>query len=280
VTQPQQADTGGGNLIAAAAIGLALIAIESQTRQQVQDATDTAFTTIAAVAVTTASTAPATVITGVALLSLTGMHTAITSNLTQAQQQIRAAITAGYTSAAHTTFAKLSAELGDGAPTTLPPLGDNLDRLLSDIDTMLGHAHTDLQNSIAAAFDGIQGPNPTAARLVAIGQAVKASQARTGQRAQATAGVAVQAAETDVEQAVFDHYQNTTGIPGLMKRWVVASSNPCGMCEALNGTTVGVNAEFDHNATTDEKDYRRVWRNLIGPPRHPNCRCQLELVTT
>jgi hypothetical protein len=65
-----------------------------------------------------------------------------------------------------------------------------------------------------------------------------------------------------------------------MKRWIVTSNDPCGMCEALDGTMVGVNGEFDHNATTSEKDYRRVWRNLLGPPRHPNCRCRLELVVT
>lgn len=282
MSQPQQPtdDGGSGNLIAAAAIGLALVAIESKTREQVQDAIDTAFTTIAAVAVTTASTAPATVVTGIALLSLATMHTAITSNLAQAQQQVRAAVTAGYTAAANTTFAKLTAELGDGAPTTLPHLGDNLQRLLSDADTMLGHAQTDLQNSIAGAFDGIHGPNPTAARIVAIGQAVKDSQARFNQRAGAIAGVAVQVAETDVEQVVFNHYQTETGIPGLMKRWVVTSSNPCAMCRELNGTMVGVNAQFDMNAGSNTKDYRRVWRNLLGPPRHPNCRCQLELVQT
>lgn len=280
MTQPQATDTGSGNLIAAAAIGLALVAIESKTREQVQDAIDNAYKTIGAVAVTTASTAPGTVITGVALLSLATMHTAITSNLAKAQQQIHAAVTAGYTAAANTTFTKLTAELGDGAPAALPNLGDNLTRLLSDADTMIGHAQTDLQNSIAAAFDGIHGPNPTAARIVAIAQAVQNSQGRTAQRGAAIAGVAVQVAETDVEQVVFNYYQTETGIPGLMKRWVVTSNNPCAMCRALNGTLVGINAQFDETAGQNTKDYRRPWRNLLGPPRHPNCRCQLELVHT
>lgn len=280
MTQPQPRDTGSSNLIAAAAIGLALIAIESQTREQVQNAIDTAFATIGAVAVTAASTAPATVVTGIALLSLASLNTAIVTNINQARQQVQAAVRAGYTAAANAAFVKLSAEFGDQAPASLPELGDNLDRLLSDVDTMFGHGQSDLQNGIAQAFDGVQGPNPTATRIVAIGQAVQNSQARTAQRAQATASVAVHQGASDTEQAVYNHFQIETGTPGLMKRWVVTSNDPCGMCEALDGTMVGVNAEFDHNATTNEKDYRRVWRHLLGPPRHPNCRCQLELVIT
>jgi hypothetical protein len=276
VTQP----VGTGNVLAGAATALALIALESQTRQQVQGTVDSAFTTIGAVGVTTASTAPATVLTGIALLSLATLHNTIVSSLAVANNKVRAAIQSGYTSAAHTTFAKLAAELGDDAPTALPELGDNLDRLVADVDTMFGHAQTDLQNGIAGAFDGVQGPNPTAARIVAIKQAVENSQARTTQRAQAAAGNSVQQGATDAEQAIFNQYQQNTGIPGLLKRWVVTSNNPCGMCDALDGALVGINGEFDHSASTNEKDYRRVWRNLLGPPRHPNCRCRLELIVT
>lgn len=276
MTQP----VGTGNVLAGAATALALIALESQTRQQVQGTVDSAFTTIGAVGVTTASTAPATVLTGIALLSLATLHNTIVSSLAVANNKVRAAIQSGYTSAAHTTFAKLAAELGDDAPTALPELGDNLDRLVADVDTMFGHAQTDLQNGIAGAFDGVQGPNPTAARIVAIKQAVENSQARTTQRAQAAAGNSVQQGATDAEQAIFNQYQQNTGIPGLLKRWVVTSNNPCGMCDALDGALVGINGEFDHSASTNEKDYRRVWRNLLGPPRHPNCRCRLELIVT
>lgn len=279
MTEPATPDT-GGNVIATVAIGLALIGIEAQVRQQVQQSLDDAYQTIGAVAVTTAATAPGTVLTGIALLSLATFHSALTSNLDRANQQVTDAIRAGYQAAANVALAKLQAELGEHAPDTMPELGDNLDRLLQDVDTLFGHGQTDLANSIAAAFDGVGGDNPGPARLVAINQAVINSKARTAQRAQASASVAVQAAASDVEQAVFNHFQNEAGIPGLMKRWIVTSSNPCGMCEALDGTMVGVNGEFDHNATTNEKDYRRVWRNLLGPPRHPNCRCRLELVVT
>lgn len=281
MTQPATTTDGGnGDILATAAVGLALIAIESKTREQVDQAITDAYATIGAVAVTAAATAPATVTTGIALLSLARLHTAITSNLDQARQQIRDAITAGYHAAANTALTNLQTELGEHAPDVLPELGDNLDRLLQDVDTLIGHGQSDLANTIADAFDGIHGDNPTPARLVALGQAVKNSQARTSQRAQANAAVAVQAGASDAEQAVFNHFQNEAGIAGLMKRWVTTSNDPCGMCEALNGTKVGVNAEFDHNATTNDKDYRRVWRNLLGPPRHPNCRCRLELVAT
>lgn len=279
MTQPASPEA-GGNIVATAVIGLALIGIESQVRQQVQQSIDDAYTTIGAVAVTTAATAPATVLTGIALLSLATLHQALTGNLGRAHREVTDAVRAGYQAAAATTLAKLQAELGEYAPHDMPELGDNLDRLLQDVDTLFGHGQSDLGNAIAAAFDGVQGDNPGAARMVAINQAVSNSKARTAQRAQASASVAVQAAASDVEQAVFNHFQDASGHPGLMKRWVATSSDPCGMCAALDGTMVGVNGEFDESATTNDKDYRRVWRHLLGPPRHPNCRCRLELVVT
>lgn len=278
MTLPVATDsTSGGNVLATAAVALALLAIEAKTRQQVTDAVDAAYTTIGAVAVTAAATAPATVITGIGLLSLLNLHTAIRTNLTQARQQVRDAITSGYQAAATAALVHLQHQLGDHAPDGLPELGDNLDRLLADVDTMFGHAQTDLANSLAAAFDAAGDP---AARLVALHDAVDAGRARIHQRAQAAAATAVHTGGTDAEQAVFNHFQTEAGIGGLVKRWVVTSADPCGMCEALDGTTVGVNAEFDHDATTVDQDLRRVWRHLLGPPRHPNCRCRLELVTT
>jgi hypothetical protein len=162
----------------------------------------------------------------------------------------------------------------------MPELGDTIDRLLSDVDTMFGHAQSNVHNSIADAFDGVSGPNARAGRIVVINQAVKASAARISQRAQASAAVAVHAGSNEALRAIFDRYQTQYGVPGLMKRWRVMATDPCGMCRELDGTMVGINGEFDHNATENDKDYRRVWRNLLGPPRHPNCRCQLELVVT
>lgn len=280
MSQPVPADQGitTEQVVAATVIGLALIAIEARVRQQVEDDIQAAFALIAAAAVLVASTAPITVLTGVALLSLPEFHRSMTGSLDDARRNVRADTTSGYHAASQLAYESTLDDLGE-LPDTIE-LGDNLDRLLADIDTMFGHAQTDTQNGIITAFDGIQGPDAHAARLLAINQAVTLSGNRLRQRAQAAAVVGVHSGANDMLNALYQQYQSQTGIPGLMKRWRVTASDPCGMCAALDGTLVGVNAEFDHNATTNDKDLRRVWRNLSGPPRHPNCRCQLELVMT
>lgn len=282
MTQPQTTDQGNGQVLAAAAIALALIAVEARVRQDVQDAIATAYKTLAAAAVIVASTAPATVITGLGLLSLPAMHKALLDNLNQARQQVTTTIRTGYTGAAQVALSKITADLAPDyqVPADLPDLGTALSSINADVDTMFGHAQTQLQQTIADAFDGIHGDNPGPARVVAINQAITNDQNSLQNRAAAAAGTAVQRGSTDTQQAIYNEYQTQTGTPGLMKRWKTTSTDPCGMCAALNGTMVGINAEFDYRATDVDKDLRPVWKNLLGPPRHPNCRCQLELVKT
>jgi hypothetical protein len=281
VSQPAPPEQGitTGQVVAVTAIGLALIAIEARVRQQIDDTITAAYATIASTAVIVASTAPVTVLTGIALLSLPRFHSALTVSLDDARRHVRAHVSSGYHAASQLAYESTRDDLGDELPDSIE-LGDNLDRLLADIDTMFGHAQTDTQNGIADAFDGITGPDAASARLLAINHAIMLSGNRLKQRAHASGTTGVQSGANDMLNALFNHYQQHTGIPGLMKRWRVTAADPCGMCAALDGTLVGINAEFDHNATTTEKDLRRVWRNLSGPPRHPNCRCQLELVMT
>lgn len=283
MTQPAApAPASNGQVIAAAAIALALIAVEQQLRQAVQQDLETAFDAIAAAALITAAAAPGTVLTGLALLSLPAFHNTLTSALDKARHDIADTVETAYVTGAQIAKTKVAADLADlgyTVPTGLPELPDTTGSILRDVDAMLGYAQTDLQNNIRLAFDGISGDDPTAARLIAIRQAIENARLRYTQRTQAAATTALYRGSTDAQEAIFSEYQNTTGHAGLLKRWRTTSTDPCGMCKALNGTTVGINAEFDHQATTNAKDYRRVWRNLSGPPRHPNCRCQLELVT-
>jgi hypothetical protein len=53
--------------------------------------------------------------------------------------------------------------------------------------------------------------------------------------------------------------------PGARKRWVTA--DPCPICAELEGRTIPLDAMFEVDG--DEID---------GPPAHPNCQCDLELV--
>lgn len=267
---PDQGNT--GKVIATAALGLALIHIEQQVRDQIDTTISALYKGLAATALFAASTAPGTVLTGLALISLDLFHRTTTIWFDTAHHKTRAAISTGYAAASHVAFSHAKDELGDDAPGSLPELGNNLDVILRDVDTMFGHARTAFQNTVAAQFDP---DDPDALRALIL----DADTDLRG-RAQAAGSTAVHAGSNDTLQTLYTDLQLHGGEPGLMKRWHTTSATPCGMCAALDGTMVGVNAEFDHNATSNDKDLRRVWRNLLSPPRHPNCRCQLELVRT
>lgn len=276
---PSHADT----VVAVAVIGLALIAVEARVRSEVDDDITAALVAYTALLLAALAAPGVAVTTGVQLMSRDDVHTGLVRTIGTLKTTVAANIEAGYQAAAHVALMKATADLkhdGYTVPAALPELGTTIDRILDDVDTMLGHAQTDVQNSVIAAFDGVQGPDADAARRLVIARAVDKATARLMQRAQAAAGTAVNQGSSDAQQAIYSRYRNDTGRPGLAKRWVVTAVDPCGMCEALNGAVVALDAEFDHDATTVDKDLRPVWRNLLGPPRHPNCRCQLELVTT
>lgn len=276
--QPVQGNT--ATVVATAAIALALIAVEAQTRQQVQDDISDAMATFIALLIVALATPALAITTGTELLSVAFVHEGLTTALSTAKTKVTTTVRTGYAAGAQVAQAKVSAELtthGYTAPDALPELGTIEDALVQDIDTMFGHAQTDIQNSVRTAYDSTTGDDR---RALAVKKAADAAETTLQNRAAASAGTAVQRGAADAQQALYNDYQVSTGVGGLMKRWRVTSTNPCGMCQALDGTLVGVNAEFDHNATTVAQDLRPVWRNLLAPPRHPNCRCQLELVRT
>lgn len=75
-------------------------------------------------------------------------------------------------------------------------------------------------------------------------------------------GVSTQVRESAIDKA------------GLNKMWVaVLDENTCSHCAALHGTVLGPGQQFSAKAgKTKLKVYRGI---LLGPPRHPNCRCML-----
>lgn len=275
---PQQSNT--GTVIAAAAIGLALIAVESQVRQNVEEALAEAVAAIAVVfaaALAAILASPAVVlVTATQLLSTPRVHTGLTTNLARARDRIADTIRAGYDAAANIALARARRDLDD-IPAELPELDTTLDVIIGDLDTMFRHGEADIANTIRVAYDGVQGDDADTLRPAVVDQALKQAAARLEQRALAAAGTAVNQGSSDAQQAIWAALQNRTGRT-LAKRWMVTASDPCDMCAALNGTVVAVAAEFSREAGDDSKQWRPVWRNLLGPPRHPNCRCQLELV--
>lgn len=273
---PEQGHAGA--VITAAVIGLALIALESRVRQEVEDDITTAAAAFTLVVLAALTAIPVGIATGVGLMSWAYLHGALTKTVEGTRDKVDATVRAGYSAASEIALRNAAAELADSGytvPADLPELGGTIDHISQDIDAMFGHAQTDLQNSIADAYD--HDADVTDQRQ-SISAAISAAVARLRQRAQAAAGTAVHRGASDAQQAVYSDYANHVS-GSLGKRWVVTSATPCGMCAALNGTVVALHSQFDHQATDVEKDLRPVWRDLYGPPRHPNCRCQVELVT-
>lgn len=283
MTQPQQnppaAQPGNtATLVATTALTLALIHVESEAREQVDDDIQIALAVISAALLIALASPTVVYATGTELLADARVHAELTRQLELAREHVTATAQGAYDAVSHITLMKIRKELAE--PVTMPQLPDTLDVILRDIDTMFGHALTDIQNTVRAAYDGVQGEQVDAARVVLVKQAVTDAGKRLAQRAQAATTTAVYHSSRDTAQGIYSDYQNTTGTAGLMKRWVATARDPCGMCDALNGTLVGLSAEFDHDASTNDKDFRPVWRNLLGPPRHPRCRCLIELVKT
>lgn len=96
------------------------------------------------------------------------------------------------------------------------------------------------------------------------------SRAGAVSRIQHSAGIAAQRGYTDQTVASYTELEDF-GLR-LRKYWVASFVNnePCPSCVRLHGTQVGL-----HEMFRDEMDGPGVYRDLIGPPRHPNCKCRL-----
>lgn len=89
-------------------------------------------------------------------------------------------------------------------------------------------------------------------------------------RMEHSAGVAAQRGYTDQIISSYSELEDLGMV--LRKYWVANFENntPCPACVRLHGTSVGLNESF--RAETGEPG---VYRDLVGPPRHPRCQCRL-----
>lgn len=89
-------------------------------------------------------------------------------------------------------------------------------------------------------------------------------------RIQHSAGVASQRGYTDQLIASYTELEDF-GLE-IRKYWVANFVNnvPCPACTRLHGTYVGLHESFKVESGEPE-----VYRDLMGPPRHPRCKCAL-----
>lgn len=102
----------------------------------------------------------------------------------------------------------------------------------------------------------------------------KLTSAQAIDRIQHSAGVAAQRGYTDQTIASYTELQDF-GLK-LQKYWVAnfEDNTPCPACQRLHGTSVALKEPFQ--AETGEPG---VYRDLLGPPRHPRCQCRLYIFT-
>lgn len=268
--------------VAVAAVGLALLAIESRVRSEVTEA-------VAALASAYTNLIIAIVgvgghLSGVEITSRADVHALMIREIGRVERRITASIQSGYTAGAQLALARATRDLrkfGHEVADELPYLGGTLDDLVATVKTAVGDAQTSLANAVQDAFDDALGDahaDVDAVRVIAVNAAIKRVTDRLRTRLNATGANAVHRGSRDAQIAVFDEFERVNPYIELRKIWRVTSKTPCGMCLALDGTDVGINEEFDHTANDGDEQTRPVYGDLLGPPRHPNCRCQLELV--
>jgi hypothetical protein len=261
------------------ALALALLAIEVRARADVTEQIEKASAAYAGYLA--AVITDGEVLDGNSLNSRADLHQARTMLFGAAQRSIHDSVATAYTAA--TTVARNSlvgdlAELGHDVPDDLGDLGATLTALEVDIDNAFGQFQTELQNGIRTAYDTTGGPQ--AARLIAARGVLDRASGRLRMRVGTSTTTAVHQGARDAQTAVFRRYADIHGYATVKKRWIVTSKDPCGMCRALHGTVADITAEFDRTANDGPESLKAVYLDLQGPPRHPNCRCQLELVVT
>lgn len=93
---------------------------------------------------------------------------------------------------------------------------------------------------------------------------------RAVSRIEHSAGVAAQRGYTDQTIAAYTELEDF-GYQ-LRKVWVAnfIDNVPCPSCTRLHGTQIGL-----HEMFREESGEPGVYRDLIGPPRHPRCQCKI-----
>lgn len=91
-------------------------------------------------------------------------------------------------------------------------------------------------------------------------------------RMEHSAGVASQRGYTDQIIASYTELEDF-GL-SIRKYWVAnfVDNTPCPACRRLHGTSVGL-----HESFRAESGEPGVYRDLVGPPRHPRCQCALQM---
>jgi hypothetical protein len=174
------------------------------------------------------------------------------------------------------------------------PASPYRDLLQSDIMTAYETATADLLSVATAAFDGTpqalstyEGgtssnvPSDTAeARASAVRHALQQRIALLGLRNSLT--VSTGSAQAATEAVLAEGRTRNEQGEQLGKMWAARMDGKdpasCAWCRALHGMVLPLDQEFPHGGPLEGHQPPKVYHSLLGPPRHPNCRCRIVLV--
>ncbi len=253
----------------------ALTALEHRVRQRVLRSLGGVVSHIS-VALTTAARARPNA-SAAELLSSPDVHQVVTAELARASTTVQAAVQAAYTAGAKLGDAQARVELrklGHTVTGSLPDGGEYLEAVRGDIERAFSSGLLDVQNTITEAFDGVTGRRAGLLRRLTVHAALRRVARRLNVSASAATMVAVSRGYADAHGAAWADYTETNPYVKLVKTWHVRGPNPCASCRALNGTTVGIDGQFDRTAGAPER-ILPVYRDLYRPPRHPQCHCRV-----
>lgn len=214
--------------------------------------------------------------TGHELVSRDAVYQPLTQTLHDSQTRVQDQIQSGHAAAVALAVLLVARALGRDQQQPAD-LGGFLPAALLDVANAFGATLLDVQDGLRAGYDAITGgPRARRARRIAARNAVNRATTRLGVRVRAAGSVAVHRGFSDAEQALYAEAARSTPGMRITKRWQVTSEHPCAACTALHGTVLPLEAAFDPAAgSSPTKKPLPVYRDLLLPPRHPNCRCRV-----
>jgi hypothetical protein len=254
---------------------VALAALEHKVRQRILRSLAGVVSHTAVALATAARAAPRA--TAAELLSRADVHQAITAELVRASSATEAAVRAGYAAGARLGATRASVDLrkiGHFVTGSVPDGGDYLEAVAADLSRAYNSSLFDVQSTATDAIDGVTGARAESVRRMTIHAALRRVARRLYVHASAAAAVAVHRGYSDAQNAAWSDYLDVNPYARLTKTWHVRGPNPCASCLALDGTTVGIDEQFDRSLGAPDR-ILAVYRDLYSPPRHPNCRCKV-----
>lgn len=162
--------------------------------------------------------------------------------------------------------------------------------LIADIDDAYAHAPSQIRHALLQVFHahpdvqfqpGIHTPgeNPSSHAALERAQAARSVISALGSSLALRNGLSVHVADAGgrTEALLAD------APPGSYKRWRASMDGKdprsCAWCRALHGTSVPVTVQFPHPSQIGTHKPPKLYMGVLpGPPLHPNCRCEIDIL--